>query len=226
MHNTRWALEFVRVAKKLAGVVDFRAPDDAFCVAGAGASCFVMSMFANFGFRNEFIAGIMFAWQLQEFSCLGWTFWCRINTCEAPTSKSLKHIVILTSSVQSTCHFWRKPPRKAGFLNFTPSWRKNRRKTEFLSFKPWFVKEISQKNFVFWASKLHVCRKSCRNVLFLSFQNYMFEALKISNQLTIKPLESEIKPFEDELTTASLESQSNDISNQLTFKNKWMYRKV
>ena len=44
--NTWQAQEFVRVAKTLAGVVDLkRLRNDAFLVAGAGISCFVMSMF-------------------------------------------------------------------------------------------------------------------------------------------------------------------------------------
>ena len=46
LQNTWQAQEFVRVAKTLAGVVDLkRLRNDAFRVAGAGISCFVMSMF-------------------------------------------------------------------------------------------------------------------------------------------------------------------------------------
>ena len=46
LQNTLQAQEFVRVAKTLAGVVDLkRLRNDAFLVAGAGISCFVMSMF-------------------------------------------------------------------------------------------------------------------------------------------------------------------------------------
>ena len=46
LQNTWQAQEFVRVAKTLAGVVDLkRVRNDAFRVAGAGISCFVMSMF-------------------------------------------------------------------------------------------------------------------------------------------------------------------------------------
>ena len=46
LHNTWQAQEFVRVAKTLAGVVDFkRVWNDAFRVAGAMISRFVMSMF-------------------------------------------------------------------------------------------------------------------------------------------------------------------------------------
>ena len=46
LQNTWQAQEFVKVAKTLAGVVDLkRLRDDAFRVAGARISCFVMSMF-------------------------------------------------------------------------------------------------------------------------------------------------------------------------------------
>ena len=46
LQNTWQAQEFVRVAKTLAGVVDLkRLRNDAFRVAGAGTSCFAMSMF-------------------------------------------------------------------------------------------------------------------------------------------------------------------------------------
>ena len=46
LQNTWQAQEFVRVAKTLAGVVDFKTVrNDAFRVAGAMISCFAMSMF-------------------------------------------------------------------------------------------------------------------------------------------------------------------------------------
>ena len=46
LQNTWQTQEFVRVAKTLAGVVDLkRVRNDAFLVAGAGISWFVMSMF-------------------------------------------------------------------------------------------------------------------------------------------------------------------------------------
>ena len=42
----------------------------------------------------------------------------RRSTFEAFTQKSLKRIVILRSSVRSTCHFSRKSRRNASFLSF------------------------------------------------------------------------------------------------------------
>ena len=147
----------------------------------------------------------------------------RRSTFEASTWKSLKRIVILRSSVRSTCHFWRKSRRNASFLMFEASfwkevshksfvfelqsfifegslaqklrfwssklhfWRKSRTKASFLSFKASFLKEVSQKSFVFelqsiifegslaekhrfWSSKLRFWRKSRRNVSFLIFE--------------------------------------------------------
>ena len=50
LQKTWQAQEFVRVAKTLAGVVDLkRVQNDAFRVAGAMISCFVMSMFEERG---------------------------------------------------------------------------------------------------------------------------------------------------------------------------------
>ena len=95
----------------------------------------------------------------------------RRSNFEASTWKSLKRIVILRSSVRSTCHFWRKSRRNASFLMFEAS----------------FLKEVSHKSFVFdlqsfifegslaqklrfWASKLHFGRKSRTKAPFLSFK--------------------------------------------------------
>ena len=123
----------------------------------------------------------------------------------------------------SKFHFWRKSRRKASFLSFKASflkevsqksfvfefqsfnfegslaekfrfwasmlqfWRKSRRKASFLSFKASFLKEVSQKSFVFelqsfnfegslaekfrfWVSKLQFWRKSRSKASFLSFK--------------------------------------------------------
>ena len=81
--NTQHTQEFVRVAKILAGVVDLKGVrGDASRVAGARISCSVMSMFGASGAGS--VEGLQiteilfcrdrFAWQLQEFVCLGLTF--------------------------------------------------------------------------------------------------------------------------------------------------------
>ena len=76
----------MRVAKTLAGVVDLkRLRNDAFRVAGARISCFAMSMVE--ASDAESVEGLQischgsvilcsdhFAWQLQDFVCLGSTF--------------------------------------------------------------------------------------------------------------------------------------------------------
>ena len=83
LQNTWQAQEFVKVAKTLAGVVDLkRLRNDAFRVAGAVISCFLMSMFE--GSDAESVEGLHvtevllcsdhFAWQLQDFVCLSSTF--------------------------------------------------------------------------------------------------------------------------------------------------------
>ena len=115
-----------------------------------------------------------FAWQLQEFVCLGSTFCGRRSTFEASAKKSLKRIGILRSSVWSTCHFWRK----------------SRKNASFLSFKASFLKEVSHKSFFFdlqtficegslaqsfWSSKLQFSRKSRRNALFVIFKASCFQ---------------------------------------------------
>ena len=85
---------------------------------------------------------------------------------------------IFEGSLAQKLRFW------ASKLHF---WRKSRTKAAFLSFKASFLKEVSQKCFVFdlqsfifegslaqklrfWASKLHFWRKSRRNVSFLIFK--------------------------------------------------------
>ena len=123
----------------------------------------------------------------------------------------------------SKLHFWRKSRKKVSFLSFTASflkevsqkcfvfehqsfifegslaeklrfrasklrfWRKSRRKASFLSIKASFLKEVSQKSFVFelqsfifegslaqklrfWASKLQFWRKSRTKASFLSIK--------------------------------------------------------
>ena len=85
LENTWQAQEFVKVAKTLAGVVDLkRLRNDAFRVAGARISCFVMSTFEasdaesvkrlQISCHGSVLCSDHFAWQLQEFVCLGSTF--------------------------------------------------------------------------------------------------------------------------------------------------------
>ena len=109
---------------------------------------------ANFMSRMCYFAVIISRGSYRTSYASAQLFRGRRSTFEASNWKSLKRIVILKSSVWSTCHFWRK----------------SRRKASFWSFKVSFLKEVSQKSFVFWASKLQFWRKSRRNASFWSFK--------------------------------------------------------
>ena len=133
-----------------------------------------------------------FAWQLQEFVCLGSTFpwqaqyFCSVHLkivktycnseVKCPVNMSFLKEVEMLRFWSSKLHFWRKSRTKASVLNFKAS----------------FLKEVSQKCFAFdlqsfmfegslaqklrfWASKLRFWRKSRRNASFLSFQSFVFE---------------------------------------------------
>ena len=147
-----------------------------------------------------------FAWQLQEFVCHGSTFswqaqyfwsvrlkivkiyWNSEDKCLLNMS-ILKEVsqkcfvfdlqsFLFEGSLAEMLRFW------ASKLQF---WRKSRRKASFLIFKASFLKEVSQKCFVFelqsfnfggslaeklrfWSSKFHFWRKSRRIASFLSFK--------------------------------------------------------
>ena len=146
----------------------------------------------------------------------------------------------------SKLHFWRKSRRNASFLMFEASflkevsqkcfvfdlqnfifegslaemlrfwssklhfWRKSRRKASFLRFKASFLKEVSQKCFVFdlqsfvfegtlaqklrfWASKFHFWRKSRRNASFLIFKaSFLKEVLQNSFSQSVSQSVSQI----------------------------------
>ena len=219
LQNTWQAQEFVKVAKTLAGVVDLKGlRNDAFRVAGARISCFAMSMFqasdaesvegwkgCNFHVTEVLLCSDHFAWQLQDFVCLGSTFswqahyfwsihlkivktyWnsevkCPVNMWFLKEVSQKCFVFDLQSfifegSLAQKLRFW------AWQIHF---WRKSRRNVSFLIFKASFLKEVSQKCFVFelqsfnfkgrlaemlrfWSSKLHFWRKSRRKASFLSF---------------------------------------------------------
>ena len=178
---------------------------------------------ASFMSRKCYFAVIMSHGSYRTSYASAQLFRGRRSTFKASTWKSLKRIGILRSSVWSTCHFWRKSRKNVSFLLFKDSflkelsqksfvfelqsfvfegslaeklrfwsskfhvWRKSRRKASFLRFKASFLKEASQKSFVFelqnfifegslaemlrfWASKLHFWRKSRRKASFLHFK--------------------------------------------------------
>ena len=88
-----------------------------------------------------------FAWQLQEFVCLGSTFSWRAQYFWSIRLRSLKRIgqvsgrhVIFKGSLAQRFRFW------ASMFHF---WKKSRKNAVFLSFKASFLKEVSQKSLVF-----------------------------------------------------------------------------
>ena len=130
-----------------------------------------------------------FAWQLQEFVCLGSTFAWQAQYCWSIQLKitktywnsdvkclvdmsflkevSQKSFVfelqsfILEGSLAEMLRFW------ASKLQF---WRKSRRKASFLSFKAFIFEGSLAEKLRFWASKFQFWRKSRRNASFLSFK--------------------------------------------------------
>ena len=101
-------------------------------------------------------------------------------------------VVIFDGSLAEKLRFW------ASKLYF---WRKSRRKASFLSFKDSFLKEVSQKSFV-WQNHLN----------HTSVDNHITWT---SNHLTSKPLESQINWQPTHLNLDSFESDINWLSNQL-----------
>ena len=188
LQNTWQAQEFVRVAKTLAGVVDLkRVWNEAFRVAGAMifALCDVdvwslrrriCGRVANFMSRMCYFAVIISRGSYRTSYASAQLFRGRRNTFEASNWKSLKRIVILRSSVWSTCHFWRKSRRKASFFSFNAT----------------FLKEVSQKCFVlelqsfifegslaeklrFLSFKASILKEVSQKCLVLEFQSFIFE---------------------------------------------------
>ena len=130
-------------------------------------------------------------------------------------------LVIFEGSLAKMLRFW---PSKLHF------WRKSRTKASFLSFKATFLKEVSQKCFVFdlqsfnfegslaqklrfWSSKLHFWRKSRTKASFLSFKASILK--EVSQKSFVLGLQSfnfegslpEKLWISKRLTTKSLESQ-------------------
>ena len=200
-----------------------------------------------------------FAWQLQDFVCLGSTFSWQAQYFWSIHLKILKRIGILRSSDWSTCHFWRKSRTKASFelqtfifegslaemLRFWSSklhfWRKSRRNASFLSFKASFLKEVSQKCFVFdlqsfnfegslaemlrfWSSKLQFRRKSRRKASFLIFKASILTSQTIwhPNHLNLKSLDNQTTWISNHSTSKSLELRINwqpkSFESQITWQ--------
>ena len=129
-----------------------------------------------------------FAWQLQEFVCLGstfswqaqyfWSIHLKITkTYWNSEVKCLLNMSIL-KEVSQKCFvfelqsfvFEGSLAEKLRFSSWKLQfWRKSRRKASFLSFKATFLKEVSQKSFVFEFQSF-IFEGSLRNASFLSFK--------------------------------------------------------
>ena len=114
-----------------------------------------------------------FAWQLQEFVCLGSTFWWQAQTFDESSWKSPKRIGILEFWGQAFGPHVVFEGSLAGKLRFGASklhfWRKSRRKASFWSFKASFLKEVWQKSFVFESDSYIFERSLAEKASFLSF---------------------------------------------------------
>ena len=176
--NVWQAQEFVRVAKTLAGVVDLkRLRNDAFRVAGAMISCFVMSMFEASDAESVERLQISCHWSVT----LQWSFRVAVTGLRMPRLYFFVaqyfwsiHLKIAqtywNSEVKWPVNMWflKEVSQKcfvfdlqsfifegnlAEKLRFLASklhfWRKSRRKASFLIFKVSFLKEVSHKSFVF-----------------------------------------------------------------------------
>ena len=119
-------------------------------------------------------------------------------------------------------------------------WRRSRRKASFLSFKASFLKEVSQKSFVF---ELHFWRKSRTKALFLSFKasllkvvsqksfvlELVFQIVWTSNQMTpiftwpskkliVTPFERQFNWQPNHLSLKPVAHQINWIWNHLNLQ--------
>ena len=196
-----------------------------------------------------------FAWQLQDIVCVGSTFswqaqyfWSIhlkiVKTYWNSEVKCLLNMSILKEVSQKCFVFdlqsFNFEGSLAELLRFWASklffWRKSRRKASFLSFKALFLKEVSQKSFVFelqslaeklrfwasnlqfwkgslaeklhfWSSKLRFWRKSRRKASFLSFKASF-----------LKEVSQKCFVWQNHLNHTSVDNQITWTSNHLTSK--------
>ena len=134
-----------------------------------------------------------FAWQLQDFVCLGSTFswqaqyfwsihlkiaktYCNSEVKRAVNMSFLKEVsqkcfvfdvrsFIFEGSLAQKLRFW------ASKLHF---WRKSRRNASFLGFKASILKEVSQKSFVF-ECKASISKEVSQKSFVFGLQSFIFE---------------------------------------------------
>ena len=257
LQNTWQAQEFVRVAKTLAGVGDLkRVWNDAFRVAGAVISRFVMSMFE--ASDAETVEGLQISVIISRGSyrtsyASAQLFRGRRSTLEASFEKSLKHIGILRSSVRSICHFWRKSRKKSFVFDFQrfifegslaellrfwaltlQFWRKSRKKASFLIFKASFLKEVSHKSSVCLGEQLRLTKPFESHISWppnhLNLTPFDIQITWISNQLTITSFEVQInrqpKSFEAHIDRQPNHLNLKSIDNQISWISNQLTTKI
>ena len=178
-----------------------------------------------------------FAWQLQDFVCLGSTFsWqaqyfrsIHLKITKTYWNPEVKRLVdmsflkevsqkcfvfeiqsfIFEGSLAEKLRFW------GSKLQF---WRKSRRKASFLSFKASilsFEGSLAEK-LRFWSSKLEFWRKSRRKASFLRFKASIFEGSLAEKLRLTKSFASHVSWQPNHLNFKSFDIQITWISNQLT----------
>ena len=169
-----------------------------------------------------------FAWQLQEFVCLGSTFswqaqyfWSiRLReTCWNSEVKRLLNMSFLKEVSQTGCVFDLQSfifeGSLANRLCFWSSklhfWRKSRTKASFLSFKASFLKEVSHKSFVFELQSFIFERSLTQKLRFLSFQVWILK--EVSQKSFVLELQSFI--FEGSLAEKEI---SDLIESQISWQ--------
>ena len=151
LQNTRQAQEFVRVAKTLAGVVDLkRVRTMLFAWQAQGLRALWCRSLrprtlnpwkaCKFHAAEMLLCSDHFAWQLQEFVCLGSTFWWQAQYFWRSLAKTLFAFELQNSIFEGSVA----------------------EKLRFLASKLVFGRNSLVEAFCLWASKLDFWKKSCR----------------------------------------------------------------
>ena len=183
----------------------------------------------NFHVTEVIFCSDHFAWQLQDFVCLGSTFswqaqyfWSiHLKIVKTYWNSEVKRAVNMSflKEVSQKCFVFGLQSFNfegslAQKLRFWASkfhfWRKSRRNASFLGFKASILKEVSHKSFVFELQSF-------------IFEGSLAQKLWISNRLTINSLESQINWLPSHLNLKPLTARITWVTRQLTtkFKTKW-----
>ena len=173
-----------------------------------------------------------FAWQLQDFVCLGSTFSWQAQYFWSIHLKIAK--TYWNSEVRWPVNMWflKEVSQKcfvfdvrsfifegslAQKLRFWASkfrfWRMSRTKASFLSFKASFLKEVSHKMFRFWSSKLRFWRKSRRTASASQLVRPISQSVSQINQSVSQPASQSVSQSVGQLVNQSVpQSVSESVS--------------